>query len=303
MKRQIISLLALSAAFAQPALAVTLYGKANVSLQQADESGDSEIELQSNSSRIGLMGSEALSDTFEVIYRFEYETSVDDGDKDGQTLTQRNIYLGIQTSYGTLMGGVFDTPLKTSASGVDLFNDLEGDIRNIVAGEIRSKNIVQYVSPKSFGPITAKVAYITKEIDGVDGISTSVAYKQDALYLAFAYDQDVEDNAESSEIYRLVGSYTLGSVQIGGAYENYENEAGSDGDGYFGSVQWGITDKWIFKTQYGQSDIKIEGRETFSIGGDYKFNKITKAFAYFTQNEDDAGRDDDYLGVGMELKF
>ncbi|MDO3386959.1 porin [Gilvimarinus sp. SDUM040013] len=302
MKRQLLGLSVLAAVMAQPVSAVTLYGKANVSLQHADEAGNREIELQSNSSRIGLMGSESISDSFEVVYRLEYETSVDDGDKDGQTLTQRNIYLGLQTDYGTVLGGVFDTPLKTSASGIDLFNDLEGDIKNIFAGEIRSKNIVQYVTPKSFGPVTAKVAYITKEIDGIDGVSSSVAYKTEDLYLALAFDNDVEESGSNTDTYRIIGAFNIGPVQLGGAYESYEREA-DDGDGYFGSVKWKITDKWIFKTQYGQSDIKVNGRESFSIGGDYKFSKITKAYAYFTQNDDDAGRDDDYLGVGMEIKF
>jgi predicted porin len=287
---------------AQVAADVTVYGKANVSLQHADEAGNREIELQSNSSRIGLMGQESLSDSVSLLYRFEYETSVDDGDKDGQTLTQRNIYLGVQTLAGTLMGGVFDTPLKTAASGVDLFNDLEGDIRNIFAGENRSKNIVQYVTPKSLGPVTAKVAYITKETDGIDGVSASAAYQLDALYLAVAMDQDVEENVDNTDTYRLVAAYTLGAVQLGGAYENYQRDLG-DGNGYFASVKWTVTDQWVFKTQYGESDIKIDGRQSFSIGGDYIFSKTAKAFTYYTRNQDDAGRDDDYLGVGLEMKF
>lgn len=287
---------------AQASADVTVYGKANVSLQHADEAGNREIELQSNSSRIGLMGQESLSDGVAILYRFEYETSVDDGDKDGQTLTQRNIYLGLQTAGGTLMGGVFDSPLKTAAAGVDLFNDLEGDIRNIFAGENRPKNIVQYVTPKSLGPVTAKVAYITKETDGIDGVSASAAYKLDDLYLAVAMDQDVEDNADNTDTYRLVGAYTLGAVQLGGAYEKYEREIGN-GDGYFASLKWSLTDQWIIKTQYGQSDIKVDGRESFSLGGDYIFSKTAKAFAYYTTNQDDAARDDDYLGVGLELKF
>lgn len=287
---------------AQPAVAVTLYGKANVSLQQADEAGDREIELQSNSSRIGLMGDNAIAEDVLVIYRFEYETSVDDGDKDGQTLTQRNIYLGIQTNYGTLMGGVYDSPLKTSASKVDLFNDMEGDIRNIFAGENRSKNVVQYVSPKSWGPITAKAAYVTKETDGIDGWSTSLAYDQDGLYLAAAMDSNIEENVTGQKTWRMVGSYTLGAVMLGGAWEKYEQQD-DEGNGYFASAQWNITDKWVFKTQYGESDIKVEGRESFSIGGDYKFDKRTRTFVYYTRNQDDISRDDDYLGIGMELKF
>ncbi|MDO3383893.1 porin [Gilvimarinus algae] len=302
MKKSVLSTAFLVVMAAQSANAVTLYGKANVALQQVDEAGDSEIELISNSSRIGLMGDGAVSDNVLVLYRFEYETSVDDGENSGQTLTQRNIYLGVQTQYGTLMGGVFDTPLKTAASPVDLFNDLEGDIRNIFAGEIRAKNIVQYVTPKSFGAVTGKIAYITKEVDGIDGVSASIAYSDGPIYLAAAMDQDVEDNVANTDTYRVIGAYTLGDLQIGGAYEKYDNEQG-DGDGYFASVQWDITDQWVFKTQYGQSDIKVEGRESFSIGGDYKFTKAIKAFGYFTQNEDDLVRDDDYLGVGMEIKF
>lgn len=287
---------------AQSTGAVTLYGKANVALQHADEAGNREIELQSNSSRIGLMGDNAIAEDVLVIYRFEYETSVDDGDKDGQTLTQRNIYLGLQTNYGTLMGGVYDSPLKTSASKVDLFNDLEGDIRTIFAGENRSKNVVQYVSPKSWGPLTAKAAYVTKETDGIDGWSTSLAYDDNGLYLAAAVDRDIEENVEDQKTLRLVSSYTLGAVMLGAAWEKYEQED-NEGNGYFASVQWKLTDKWIFKTQYGESDIKVEGRETFSVGGDYKFDKRTRAFVYYTNNEDDVIRDDNYLGVGMELKF
>ncbi len=287
---------------AQSTGAVTLYGKANVALQHADEAGNREIELQSNSSRIGLMGDNTIAEDVLVIYRFEYETSVDDGDKDGQTLTQRNIYLGLQTNYGTLMGGVYDSPLKTSASKVDLFNDLEGDIRTIFAGENRSKNVVQYVSPKSWGPLTAKAAYVTKETDGIDGWSTSLAYDNNGLYLAAAVDRDIEENVEDQKTLRLVSSYTLGAVMLGAAWEKYEQED-NEGNGYFASVQWKLTDKWILKTQYGESDIKVEGRETFSVGGDYKFDKRTRAFVYYTNNEDDVIRDDNYLGVGMELKF
>ena len=281
---------------------VIVYGKANVSLQNADESGDREIELQSNSSRIGLMGEEALSDSVTVLYRFEYETSVDDGDKDGQTVTQRNIYLGLQTAVGTLMGGVFDSPLKTAATKVDLFNDLEGDVRNIFAGENRPKNIVQYVTPKSFGPFTGKVAYITKEQDGIDGVSSSAAYDGDRFYFALAMDQDVEDNAENTDVYRVVSAYQLGPVQLGGAYEKYERDVG-EGDGYFGSAQWKLDSHWVLKAQYGESDIKIDGRETLSVGGDYVFSKSTKAFVYYTDNTDDEGRNDNYLGIGLELKF
>lgn len=56
---------------------VTVYGKANVSFQSADEGGDSVTELVSNASRIGLKGSEDLGNGLKAIYRFEYQTAID----------------------------------------------------------------------------------------------------------------------------------------------------------------------------------------------------------------------------------
>src|SRR5690606_19048868 len=132
---------------------VTVYGKANVSLQNADESGDAKIELVSNASRIGLKGSEEITEGLKAIYQLEYQTEVDDGSgSNGQTFNQRNIYIGLQGSAGTIMGGHFDTPLKVVQEKVDLFNDLEGDMATIFNGETRASNTVQYVTPSSFGP-------------------------------------------------------------------------------------------------------------------------------------------------------
>ena len=112
----------------------TIYGKANVSFQSTDEGGDSITEVVSNASRIGFKGSESLSDGLKAIYKFEFEVQVDDGEKDDKTFTQRNIYVGLQSdSKGTVIIGKFDTPLKVAQKKVDLFSDLEGDIKSILS--------------------------------------------------------------------------------------------------------------------------------------------------------------------------
>lgn len=125
-----------------PVWATTLYGKANIALQSADEDGQSELQLVSNASRIGVMGSESIAGGVEFIYQFEYEVNIDDGEKDGQTFTQRNIYLGLKTAGGTIMAGNFDTPTKKSQGKVDLFDNLAGDIKNVFTGDNRVKNII-----------------------------------------------------------------------------------------------------------------------------------------------------------------
>jgi len=298
---------------------VVVYGKANVSLQNADESDDSKIELVSNASRIGVKGGEEISSGLKAIYQFEYQTRVDDGAactettyegevdeikvKDCQTFTQRNIYVGLQGSAGTVMAGMFDTPTKVAQEKVDLFNDLEGDITAILKGENRVKNIVQYVTPSFGGGFSSSVAYITKEKDGEDnGVSASFSYTSTEFYAAVAIDQDVE--AEEVDVLRAVGRYNLGAVQLGALYETYDDGV-EDEDGFFVSALWNFTDKWAVKGQYGSSEIKMIDGESISVGADYKAAKNTTLFGYITsvEGEGDDARDDQYIGVGMELKF
>src|SRR5690606_27907974 len=118
------------------------------------------MELVSNASRIGLKGSEKINDKLKAIYQFEYQTEVDDGVNPSGTFSQRNIFIGVEGNFGRLTAGLFDTPLKLVQEKIDLFNDLAGDIGQLLNGEIRAKNIVQYSTPASLGKLGLSVAYI-----------------------------------------------------------------------------------------------------------------------------------------------
>lgn len=331
------SLLALVIASVIPAAAfadVTVYGKANVSLQSTDEASystangnqvdGSKVELVSNSSRIGVKGGEEVNSKLKVIYQFEYQTEVDDGTGGGQTLAQRNIYLGLQGIAGTIMGGHFDTPTKVAQEKIDLFNDLEGDITHIFKGEIRASNIVQYVTPTFGGGFSGSVAYVSEETDGVNkqnnpagvdtssGVSASFGYNNPTFYVGVAADQDVE--ADGVDLVRLVGRLTLGAFQFGLLGESYENDnTGVDEDGVVGSAMWNVTDKWALKAQYGDSDVRWIDGESASIGLDYKMTKNATMYGFYTMVENgqpdlvepavDTYRDDDYVGIGLDYKF
>ncbi|HSC66775.1 MAG TPA: porin [Cellvibrio sp.] len=331
------TLLALAITSLLPAAAfadVTVYGKANVSLQGTDEASyssangnqadGSKVELLSNASRIGVKGGEEVNSKLKVIYQFEYQTEVDDGTGGGQTFAQRNIYLGLQGIAGTLMGGHFDTPTKVAQEKIDLFNDLEGDITHIFKGEIRASNIVQYVSPTFGGGFSGSVAYVTEETDGVtkqnnpatvdtsSGVSASFGYNSSAFYVGVAADQDVEANGV--DLIRLVGRLTLGAFQFGLLGESYDNDnTGVDDEGFVGSAMWNMTDKWALKAQYGDSDVRWIDSKSASLGLDYKMTKSATLYGYYTKVENgvtdvmeptlDNYRDDDYVGVGLDYKF
>lgn len=303
MKKAILPL-AIAAVLPVSAMAdVTVYGKGNVSFQSAEEGGDSFTELKSNASRIGVKGKESLTDSLTAIYKFEYQTDVASGDNgDGKTFTQRNIYVGLEGGFGQLIAGKFDTPLKTAQKKVDLFNDLEGDIKSVITNsDNRESQSVQYSTGKLLGPVVAKIDYLAEgEEDGVDGISTSIAYDSKHFYAAAAYDQDVE--GEDVDVYRLIGQAKLGPVQIGALYEE-EDDNGTENDGWVASAKWSVTKEFALKAQYGESDIKYIDAETYSLGADYKLSKNTKVFAYYTEEEAKFRDDHTYGGVGLEIKF
>lgn len=292
-----------------------IYGKAFVTANSVDyENGDDEWKLVSNASRIGVKGKSELSEGLYAIYKAEFEMFIDDGEKnDDQTFSQRNIYVGLTGDFGTIIAGKHDTPTKLAQKKIDLFNDLEGgDIKNTFEGENRESNIAIYTTPK-MGGFAASIGAVASEgddvdgdgedDDGFDGTSISLSYSMDNLYLAVAADKDI-DGMDS--LTRFVGQYNMDALQLGFMYQDSETHGDAEEDGYFVSAAYKIG-KAKLKAQYGDLDKENaagddSSEKTFSIGLDYKLGKKTKAFAFYTQNEDN-GTDDDYFGVGLEHKF
>lgn len=275
------------------------YGKVNVSVQNAKEdNGESVVEVKSNASRLGVKGKIALDHGLKGVYKAEYEISVD-GDK--QEFKQRNIYGGIASQYGEVIVGKFDTPLKKVQKKVDLFNDLEGDIKNtITKSDNRTANNIQYTSPKVNG-FQGKVAHIaSEEANGREGTSLSITYNQDDIYLGYAFDTDVE--GENIEVSRLVAQISIDALTLGALYEGQDNGTQED-EGFLVSAAYKLG-KTKLKAQYGRSDINAEDGQTISVGADYKLAKKAKVYAYYTDNSfDDSANDDRFTGVGFEYKF
>ena len=321
MKKALLPLLIASLVPAAAFADVTVYGKANVSLQSADESDEKQTELVSNASRIGVKGSEVVNDDLKVIYQFEYQTEVDDGSgSNGQTFSQRNIYVGLQGSGGTLIGGKFDTPTKAAQEKIDLFNDLEGDINYLVSGETRASNIVQYTTPSAWGPFAVNIAAVAAETsdDNVDdGVASgSITYTTPSLYLALAAEQNV--TGQDVDITRLVARYTVGAFQLGGLYEqaSFDADGGDeDADSWFVSAKYNIDDQWALKAQYGKGDYDTteEGivvnstGESASIGVDHAMTKNATLYGFYTKEsaevESEEVQDDNWFGIGLDLKF
>lgn len=306
----VASLLALSpAVFAKGPIDGKVYGKVNVSVVNTDTNSGDMWELNSNASRIGFKGATEISDGLEVFYQAEFEVCVDDGDCKGQTFSQRNIMGGIRGSFGSVLAGKHDSPTKLAQKKIDLFNDLEGDIKNTFEGENRLSNIVAYSTPKVSG-LQATLAMIPGEDEATDngladGLSYSLSYSADDLYIAIAGDQDID----SQDLLRIVSQYKMDALKLGFMYQQNEKNDGSlDESGYFISAAYKV-DQLTYKAQFGtvENDITGDEEQTFSLGADYKLGKKTKAFVFYTDNSDSivsgADKDETSFGLGLEHKF
>lgn len=332
MNRKLLAL-AVTAALAAPLAAQaapTVYGQLNLSVDMVDEesSGTDEFQVNSNNSRLGVMGEEALGNDYSAVYKAEWGV---DGVGDGGDLSLRDRYLGLKSNWGTVKLGHYDSPLKASQGMVDQFNDMTyTDMTNYFYGENRMSNLIGYESPKIADAITIKVALQPGEdtAGGNDGfaeaMSASVVYAADGLYLAAAVDKDASNGAFSQaaarDAIRLVATYTMDALQLGAMIqtsetsdENFPGGQGQDDEeGLLVSAAYSMG-KHTFKGQVAMVNDDFGGGSevdaTFiGVGYDHNCSQMTKMFAQVSMlNIDPSGAatdtDDTVLTVGMQTKF
>ncbi|CAM4040187.1 porin [Pseudoalteromonas byunsanensis] len=286
---------------------VTVYGKANVSLQSSDEGEGSATEIKSNASRFGFKGAEKLEGGLEVIYKLEFQVDLSDADSKGEddNITARNQYVGLKGSFGEVVIGRNDTAFKQSQGKLDLFNDLEGDIKNLFKGENRLGNSISYKSA-SFNGFKVLGTYIAEDKkDGENGFSTALTYgdsglKKSSIYAAVAVDSEVKGrDAVRFSVQGKVADFKLGAI-----YQMQEKVDGSEeADGYLLNAAYSFGANTL-KAQYQVLDFdqgdKLDG---ISIGIDHKLNKATKLYGFYSTFDGDNQVERDYLGLGIEYKF
>ncbi|PVZ63908.1 porin [Pelagibaculum spongiae] len=315
-----LTALAVVAAISLPTMATAapkVYGKLSVTVQNSDIESNADgdkWEIKSNASRIGFKGDAELDAGLTGIYKIEYEIDNIDKTKSSSEdiFKARATWVGLKGDFGTVIVGREDTPLKKSQKKVDLFNDLSGDIKNVLKGDNRESNIIQYTSPKIADAVKIKLMTQFGEGEDIDGetgnedglfdvYSVSAAYNKDGIYAAIAYDSGIDEQ----EILRLTGQVNLGDLQLGAMWQDAEPTDGSadSEDGYHVSAAYKLG-KAKLKAQYTASDIKAAGADQFSVGAEYKLGKKTTAHGFYTAYDADAADSGkDFYGVGIIHKF
>ncbi len=338
MNRKLLAL-AIGAAFALPMAAQaapTVYGQLNLSVDKVSTNapgGADNWQVNSNSSRLGVMGDEALGSGLSAVYKAEWGVSGDTAAT--PDLVGRDRYLGLKGGFGTVRLGAYDSPLKTSQGMVDQFNDMTfTDMANYIVGDNRLNNAIGYTSPK-LGDVVTLNAVIQpgEDATGVksdsrlaNAFSASAVFEQGGLYAALGMDKDVASGNFSSAVgaardtIRLTLGYTMDSLQLGALLQTSEvSEEGvlgvskDDQTALLLSAAFSLDDKNVVKGQIISTKDKFvtPAPDTevtaFELGYDHNFTKMTKAYAQAAYAKTDFGgptdQEDSVISVGMHTKF
>ena len=308
MKFKILSMLLLVPVLYLQSEEPTVYGKLWISVESQDTASGTEVDMVSNASRLGIKGSMDFGEGIEAIYQAEYEIDPVDGTADeskDRTFKQRNSFVGLKGSVGTIFLGKHDTATKKSQKKIDLFNDLAGDIKNILQGENRMSDLVGYTTPKINGFSATFNAIKGTEGLGDDSIgdstSTSISYDSENFYIALAFDSELKGYDST----RFTLQIPFNRSQLGIMFQDSEKlSTGEEEDGYVISFSQKVGDKGTLKFQQAESDMKLDSGKQFSFGYDYKLSSKAKAFFFFTDlSGDNRSKEKEITGIGFEYKF
>ena len=308
MKLKILSMLLLVPVLYLQSEEPTVYGKLWISVESQDTASGTEVDMVSNASRLGIKGSMDFGEGIEAIYQAEYEVDPVDGTADeskDRTFKQRNSFVGLKGSVGTIFLGKHDTATKKSQKKIDLFNDLAGDIKNILQGENRMSDLVGYTTPKINGFSATFNAIKGTEGLGDDSIgdstSTSFSYDSENFYIALAFDSELKGYDST----RLTLQIPFNRSQLGIMFQDSEKlSTGVEEDGYVISFSQKVGDQGTLKFQQAESDMKLDSGKQFSFGYDYKLSNKAKAFFFFTDlSGDNTSKEKEITGIGFEYKF
>lgn len=254
-------------------------------------STDGRSKLNSNASRIGIKGSEALTANTDLIYQLEYRVEVDhETGSNDRNFEARDTYLGLANKqYGTLLAGRLTAiDAMVDYANVTVGSPLGGDnVLAVLDGE-RANNAFAYVSP-SYNGVNFLGMYVMDENTSQDNLERDVwgvgaqfapanaPYRAGTTYL----------QGGDLKAVRVSGAYDITpATTIGALYQSTKLSKNAKRENAFTlSAEHKVAQTpW---TAYGQVDIvdKAEGfkdgeKQRLVLGTKYAFNKATTGHIY-----------------------
>jgi predicted porin len=338
--------LAILAGLAIPAAAfgesnVTLYGRANLSVEATKASGSSTIvQVVNNASRLGLRGSEELGGGLKTVFQVESSVTMDSG---GGNIAGRDTWLGFEGNLGTFRIGRMTSPLyyatwdslpennhDTGNSADGLFGQAQNTQTAAAYGGGRFNNAIYYLTPRVAG-FKAEVAYsaLTESAVPTRVGHTEIAlqYENGPLYVGTGYTWSKSANvtttnkAEYNRALPVVVVYDFKAAVVGFGYERADRELTGSGTvhrNYWRVAAMAPVGAHEFHLSFGDAgDISGQddsGARQWVLGYNYNLSKRTKVYAFYVKVDNDRngaygfltsapGVDNSSFAVGMRMNF
>lgn len=322
MKKSILAI-AVAATMAAPAAmaAPTVYGNLHMTILDLDSMTDGP-DLTSNTSAIGVKGSEDLGDGLKAIYKMEFQVDVtDSGATDGGTtgLVNRDQFAGLKGGMGTIkfgtmssnykqLGGKVDSLYRTPAEGRGFIHTQSRLHNGRATNRGRMTNAVQYASPKMGGVSLVANTTVSNSPDETAGIGVRYNSKAFMAYVDYIDTvpggSSVSTNATESAV-KVGGKFSSGAFFVGAQYEDAEDLTGYNYTHLNGGFS--IDANNIITATYGTAaHINTSTMDTDGLAVAYihTLSKMTMLYAAIVdKSSDTAALDDNGWALGFRKKF
>ncbi|MEQ1525255.1 MAG: porin [Gallionella sp.] len=316
MNKKIVAL-AIAATFTTPAFAdagnVTWYGKVYLNAESVKNdknvapAKDSALRVLSNTSRLGIKGSEDLGNGMNGIFQYEAQVDAAGATNNGFGSATRNTGVGLEGGFGKVIVGKWDTPFKASHNKIELFDNASSFTALNLIGHAgssatdyntRQAGVVEYWTPK-FGAIQGAVSYspdaAPTSSTNQSKLSMAGTFEQDAISASAAYEtrRDVAF-AQSENALRLVGKYTMGDIWVGATVESIKVNTSATANynqkniELVGQYKMGANKFAASYAKAGKADVASTGAHQLSLRYGHDYSARTEMFAAFTSLSNDS---------------
>lgn len=304
---------AMAAAMVSPIAAhanATVYGNVHVSIDDYDSA--SNLDMNSNTSAIGVKGSEDLGGGVSAIYKVEFQIDPTERNNAGSggAVVDRDQWVGLKSAMGSVKFGTMSSNYKQMGGKVDPMYRTQLEGRGFMgtqsnlhsgAGESRGRmtNTLQYASPKMGG----LQAVFNTTISGSDDetIGLGVRYVQKGIMAYFDYiDTEAMQQASADAAMKIGGKFKMDALVIGAQLEMVEDSIAAD-DIFFLSADYQLNDSDNVAFTFGDNGADDAG---FAFMYNHNMSNRTNVYAGYGDNASNTDADDDQvLTLGMRHKF
>ncbi|NNJ96053.1 MAG: porin [Gammaproteobacteria bacterium] len=319
-------MLATGAAQADP----TVYGLLHLSIDTFNDAhyagtGDGTIvkpdspEMRSNTSAIGVKGTEDLGGALKAIYKAEFKIDPFDG---GQSIQRRDIWVGLKGGWGKLAAGTMSTNYKQMGGKIDPLYRTVAEARGILNmqsglhggagtdGQGRQEQTLQYTTPKMAGfelvlntTVSAadagncdQTAALAAGAGCDETIGAGIRWSNKSFLVYLDY---LDPNAASTgkintttltfdqggkdeSVAKIGGKWTGKAFQVSAQYEATEDQLG--GNYMFANGLWNINKNNVVTLSAGQQE---DISSAYALAYVYKMSKLSNVYIGYGSVESD----------------